>query len=31
MAALPRTPSEKVQKLELRKEGITPDTYDRQA
>jgi len=31
MAALPRTPSEKVQKLELRKEGITPGTYDRQA
>jgi carnitine-CoA ligase len=31
MAVLPRTPSEKVQKLELRKEGITADTYDRQA
>ena len=30
MAALPRTPSEKVQKLELRREGVTADTYDRQ-
>jgi crotonobetaine/carnitine-CoA ligase len=31
MTALPRTPSEKVQKLELRREGITAATYDRQA
>ena len=30
MTALPRTPSEKVQKLELRREGVTADTYDRQ-
>src|SRR5215207_7631509 len=31
MTALPRTPSEKVQKLELRREGVTADTYDRLA
>jgi crotonobetaine/carnitine-CoA ligase len=31
MTALPRTPSEKVQKLELRRDGITADTYDRLA
>ncbi|MCW2527640.1 MAG: DitJ-like CoA ligase forming, related to diterpenoid metabolism [Pseudonocardiales bacterium] len=28
MDKLPRTPSEKIQKLELRNEGITADTYD---
>ena len=29
--ALPKTPSEKVRKAELREDGITPDTYDRTA
>lgn len=29
--ALPKTPSEKVQKAELRKDGITADTHDRDA
>ncbi len=28
MDALPRTPSEKIQKLELRNTGVTADTYD---
>lgn len=28
-SALPKTPSEKVRKVALREEGITPDTYDR--
>jgi crotonobetaine/carnitine-CoA ligase len=27
--ALPRTPSEKIQKSVLREEGITPNTHDR--
>lgn len=31
MDALPKTPSEKVQKAELRKDGITADTHDREA
>jgi crotonobetaine/carnitine-CoA ligase len=29
--AMPKTPSERVQKAELRKLGITPDTHDRLA
>ena len=29
VAALPRTPSEKVRKAALREEGVTADTYDR--
>jgi crotonobetaine/carnitine-CoA ligase len=29
--ALPKTPTERVQKVELRKEGVTPDTFDREA
>lgn len=29
MEALPKTPTEKVQKQELRKRGLTPQTYDR--
>jgi crotonobetaine/carnitine-CoA ligase len=29
MDALPKTPSEKVQKAELRKSGVTADTFDR--
>jgi carnitine-CoA ligase len=28
MSRLPKTPSERVQKTELRREGITADTYD---
>ena len=28
---LPQTPTLKVQKMALRSEGITPDTYDRMA
>jgi crotonobetaine/carnitine-CoA ligase len=28
VSALPRTPSEKLQKNELRRVGVTPDTYD---
>ena len=28
---LPKTPTLKVQKMSLRSEGITPDTYDRMA
>lgn len=31
MDRLPKTPSEKVQKAELRKEGVTADTADREA
>lgn len=30
MDALPKTPSEKVQKAELRKDGVTADTHDRE-
>ena len=29
VAALPKTPTAKVQKAELRTRGITPDTWDR--
>lgn len=29
--AMPKTPSQRVQKAELRKLGVTPDTHDRQA
>ena len=29
VAALPKTPTAKVQEAELRAEGITPDTWDR--
>ncbi len=29
--ALPRTPTEKVRKIELREIGVTPDTWDREA
>jgi len=29
--ALPKTPTNKVQKVELRREGVTPDTWDRVA
>jgi carnitine-CoA ligase len=28
---LPKTPTAKVQKTELRRDGITPDTWDREA
>ena len=28
---LPKTPSAKVMKADLRKEGVTPDTWDREA
>ena len=31
LAALPKTPTERVQKFALRAEGVTPDTYDREA
>ncbi len=31
MAALPKTATNKIQKAELRKDGITPDTWDRDA
>ena len=31
VAALPKTPTERVQKVKLRDEGITPDTFDREA
>jgi crotonobetaine/carnitine-CoA ligase len=31
VAELPRTPTEKVQKFELRREGVTADTWDREA
>jgi crotonobetaine/carnitine-CoA ligase len=30
-AELAKTPTAKVQKAELRREGVTPDTWDRQA
>ena len=29
--ALPKTPTERVQKVKLREEGVTPDTFDREA
>jgi crotonobetaine/carnitine-CoA ligase len=29
--ALPKTPTERVQKVKLRDEGVTPDTFDREA
>ena len=28
---LPKTPTERVQKVKLRDEGVTPDTFDREA
>lgn len=31
LAALPKTPTERVQKYQLRKEGVTADTWDREA
>jgi crotonobetaine/carnitine-CoA ligase len=31
VASLPKTPTNKIQKAELRKEGITADTWDRDA
>jgi len=31
MESLPRTPTEKVQKAALRNQGVTPDTWDREA
>jgi crotonobetaine/carnitine-CoA ligase len=31
VAALPKTPTERVQKVKLRDEGVTPDTFDREA
>jgi crotonobetaine/carnitine-CoA ligase len=31
LGALPKTPSEKVQKAELRKDGVTADTFDRES
>ena len=30
-AALPKTPTNKIQKVELRREGVTPSTWDREA
>jgi crotonobetaine/carnitine-CoA ligase len=30
MDALPKTPTERVQKYQLREEGVTPDTWDRE-
>lgn len=30
MEALPKTPTERVKKYELREQGITPDTWDRE-
>jgi crotonobetaine/carnitine-CoA ligase len=30
MDALPKTPTERVQKYQLRQEGVTPDTWDRE-
>jgi crotonobetaine/carnitine-CoA ligase len=30
-ASLPKTPTEKVRKVELRAQGITPTTWDREA
>ena len=29
--ALPRTPTAKIEKVKLRAEGLTPDTWDREA
>jgi crotonobetaine/carnitine-CoA ligase len=29
--ALPKTPTERVQKFELRAAGVTPESYDREA
>jgi crotonobetaine/carnitine-CoA ligase len=29
--SLPKTPTERVQKTRLREEGVTPDTFDREA
>ncbi len=29
MEHLPKTPTERVRKVELREQGVTPDTYDR--
>ncbi len=29
--ALPKTPTERVQKVKLREEGVTADTFDREA
>jgi crotonobetaine/carnitine-CoA ligase len=29
--ALPKTPTERVQKVTLREQGVTPDTFDREA
>jgi crotonobetaine/carnitine-CoA ligase len=31
LPALPKTPTNKIQKAELRKEGVTADTWDRDA
>jgi crotonobetaine/carnitine-CoA ligase len=31
VSALPKTPTERVQKVKLRDEGVTPDTFDREA
>jgi crotonobetaine/carnitine-CoA ligase len=31
VSELPKTPTERVQKNKLRDEGITPDTFDRDA
>lgn len=31
MPELPRTPTNKVKKVEIRQEGVTPDTWDREA
>ena len=31
MTELPKTPTQRVRKIELREQGITPDTIDREA
>ena len=31
MRELPKTPTNKVKKVEIRSEGVTPDTWDREA
>jgi crotonobetaine/carnitine-CoA ligase len=31
MTELPKTPTQRVRKVELREQGITPDTIDREA
>jgi crotonobetaine/carnitine-CoA ligase len=31
VSELPKTPTERVQKVKLREEGITADTFDREA